>query len=730
MGMMKRTCRWACLGYVLLLLGCGEQSWNNPYPEEDANKNILYSSFSERPKHLDPIRAYSSNEYAFIAQIYEPPLQYHYLKRPYTLVPLTTTAMPKPVYYDEAGNKLLSDATAEQIAYTIYDIKIQPGIMFQPHPAFATDEAGKPLYHELTLSELEKIHVLGDFEQTDTRELTATDYVYQMKRLAHPKLHSPILGIMSDYIVGLSEYAKTLNEAYEALPKLQDVAYLDLGQYPLEGVQVLDRYSYRIKVKGKYPQLLYWLAMPFFSPMPAEVDRFYSQPGMAERNISLDWYPVGTGPYMLTVNNPNLRMVLERNPNFHGERYPTEGMPEDQASGLLEDAGKPLPFVDKVVYNLEKETIPYWNKFLQGYYDTSGISSDSFDQAVKVSEGGEVGLTEEMAAKGIRLSTAVATSSFYMGFNMLDPVIGGYDDRARKLRQAIAIAVDYEEYISIFSNGRGIAAQGPLPPGLFGHRDGEQGVNHYVYDWVNGTPQRKSIDAAKKLLQEAGYGGGVDAESGKPLVLHFDVTSSGPDDKALLEWFRKQFKKLDIQLMLRSTDYNRFQEKMRKGNAQIFMWGWNADYPDPENFLFLLHGPNGKVKYYGENAANYDNPEFNRLFEQMKNMDNSPARQVIINQMVEISRRDAPWLWGVHPKQFSLTHAWYFNSKPNLMANNSLKYKRIDPLLRDAKRKEWNPPLVWPILVIVFALLLATLPAVIIYWRKEHQPQHRQAELN
>ncbi len=730
MGVIKRISNWTCLACALLLLGCGEQSWNSPYPQEDANKNILYSSFSERPKHLDPIQSYSASEYTFIAQIYEPPLQYHYLKRPYTLEPLTSTEMPKAIYYDEVGNKLPADTVAEQIAYTIYDVQIQQGIMFQPHPAFATDGAGRLLYHKLSLSELDGIHTLDDFKQTGTRELTAADYVYQMKRLAHPKLHSPIFGIMADYIVGLKEYGKTLAEAYDALPKQQDAAYLDLHQYRLEGVQVIDRYSYRIKVKGKYPQLLYWLAMPFFAPMPAEVDSFYSQPGMAERNISLDWYPVGTGPYMLTVNNPNLRMVLERNPNFHGERYPAEGMPEDVASGLLEDAGKQLPFVDKVVYNLEKETIPYWNKFLQGYYDTSGISSDSFDQAVKVGEAGEVGLTDEMVEKGISLSTAVATSSFYMGFNMLDSIIGGYDDRARKLRQAISIAVDYEEYISIFRNGRGVAAQGPVPPGLFGNRQGEQGINSYVYDWVNGLPQRKSIDEAKRLLQEAGYGGGIDAETGKPLVLHFDVTGGGPDDKALLEWFRKQFKKLDIQLMLRNTDYNRFREKMRKGNAQIFMWGWNADYPDPENFLFLLHGPNGKVKHHGENAANYDNPEFNHLFEQMKNMDNSPARQAIIDQMIEIARRDAPWLWGLHPKQFALTHAWYFNSKPNLMANNSLKYKRIDPALRDAKRKQWNPPVVWPIWLIIIGLLLATLPAVVAYWRKEHQLQHRQARVD
>jgi oligopeptide transport system substrate-binding protein len=724
MQIIRWTGRWLGLGCAILLFGCGQGTWNDPYPAKDSTSNILYSSFSERPKHLDPARSYSAAEYTFIAQIYEPPLQYHYLKRPYELIPLSATEVPKPHYFDDKDRELQQDAPIEQIAYTIYDIHIQPGIHYQPHPAFAKDDSGHYLYHNLTPAQLERVHVLDDFKQTDTRELVAADYVYQIKRLANPKLHSPIFGIMSAYIVGLNDYAKTLAKAFgEKAKQGDDSTYLDLTHYPLEGAKVVDRYTYRIKVKGKYPQLLYWLAMPFFAPMASEVDRFYNQPGMEERNISLDWYPVGTGPYMLTMNNPNLRMVLERNPNFHGETYPTEGMPQDKADGLLKDAGKPLPFVDEVVFNLEKESIPLWNKFLQGYYDASGISSDSFDQAVSIGEGGEVGLTDSMKAKGIQLSTAVATSSFYLGINMLDPVIGGYSERARKLRQAISIAVDYEEYISIFRNGRGIAAQGPIPPGIFGHRDGQAGINPYAYDWVNDRPQRKDISVAKQLLAEAGYANGIDAETGKPLVLHFDITATGPGSKATIDWYKKQFDKLGVQLLPRPTDYNRFQEKMRKGNAQLFLWGWNADYPDPENFLFLLYGPNDKVEHGGENAANYNNPEFNRLFERMKNMDNTPERQQIINKMVAIARRDAPWLWGFHPKEFALYHSWYHNAKPNLMANNSLKYKRIDARLRAEKRKEWNQPVLWPIWLIVIGLVVATLPAAVTYYRKEHRPQ-------
>jgi ABC-type transport system substrate-binding protein len=459
--------------------------------------------------------------------------------------------------------------------------------------------------------------------------------------------------------------------------------------------------------------------MPFFAPMPWEADRFYAQSGMKERNISLDWYPVGTGAFWLRENNPNLRMVLERNPNFHGERYPSEGMPADEDAGLLVDAGRSLPFIDRAIYSLEKESIPYWNKFLQGYYDSSGISSDAFDQAIQFSGQGEAALTESMEAKGIGLLTAVESSIFYMGFNMRDPVVGGETERARLLRRAISIAVDYEEYISIFSNGRGISAQGPLPPGIFGHLEGEAGINPYVYEWEGGKPVRRSLDQARELLARAGYPQGRDSATGRVLTLNYEAVARGPDDKARLNWMRKQFDKLGIQLVVRPTDYNRFQEKIRKGTGQIYSWGWNADYPDPENFLFLLYGPNSKVDGGGENASNYANPEFDALFERMKNMDNGIERQAVIDEMVDIARRDAPWLWGLFPKSFSLHHAWLENLKPNLMANNTLKYRRIDARSRDLSRQEWNRPIVWPLWLGGGLLVLGVLPAVHIFRRRE-----------
>ena len=183
----------------------------------------------------------------------------------------------------------------------------------------------------------------------------------------------------------------------------------------------------------------------------------------------------------------------------------------------------------------------------------------------------------------------------------------------------------------------------------------------------------------------------------------------------------KQLAKLNIQLVVRSTDYNRFQDKIRRGNAQLFVWGWDADYPDPENFLFLLYGPNAKVGNNGENASNYENPRFDALFEQMKYMDNTPERLALIKQMVAITREDSPWLFGFFPKAFSLRQAWVTPTKPNVIANNTLKYRQIDPALRQHLRDKWNQPVLWPGLFLLGLVMALLLPAIIAWRRRERR---------
>lgn len=715
---------------IFLVLFSGGCTPNDPYRASEAGANTFYSTFFEPPKHLDPARAYSSEEYDFLAQIYEPPLQYHYLKRPYELIPTTIEEVPSPIYYDKNGKRLTPDSAPGKVAKAVYEIKVRKGVLYQDHPAFAKGPDGSPLYMNLTPTDLKGIDGVNGFKVKGTRELKSDDYILEIMRLADPEIESPVLPIFEKYILGLREYSEALRGDLDGIRKERrakaGVSYnqeadekenpiiLDYQKHTLPGVERVDDHTFRIILKTKYPQFVYWLAMPFFSPVPEEARLFYKQGLLAKKNITIDRFPVGTGPYMMETFNPNMEIILSRNPNFHYEEYPKAGEDGDADKGLLKDGGGRLPFAEKLVFKLEQEVIPRWNKFLQGYYDNSGITSDSFDQAVSFSSAGEAELTDAMKERGITLQTSVRPSIYYTGFNMDDDAIGGYSPERQKLRQAVSIALDFEEYIEIFNNGRGVPAMSPIPPGIFGHSEGRDGINPYVYDWDSSKnrPVRKSLEYARKLMAEAGYPNGRD-KNGRPLVVTFDNPWTGADSTPMINWYIKRMRLLGIQLENRTTDYNRFQEKMLKGNFQIFSWGWNADYPDPENFLFLLIGSNSKVRHQGENVSNYSNPEFDRLFKVMENMDSSPAREKVINEMLAIAQKDSPWVWGHHPVAFGLYHRWMSNVKPNSMANNTIKYVRIDPEIRRKLRGEWNSPNLWPLAIIAALLILGSIPAVI-----------------
>ena len=691
---------------LAFFVSCGVP--NNPYPKSEQDEEIYYSTFAEEPKHFDPAVSYSSDEYTFIQQIYEPPLRYHYLKRPYELIPLTAEAVPQSQYYNIDGKQLSSDAPARFVARAVYEIRIRPGIMYQPHPCFAKTESGVLRYHDLTKADVKGFTEIKDFPMTGTRELIAADYVYQIKRMADPRLGCPILSTLKDYVLGIETYSA-------ALAKGQ-------GEAPFPGVEVVDRYTYRVILKAKYPQFVYWLAMPFFSPMPKEAIDFYSQPVMKDRNITIDRFPVGTGAYRIETLLAHKEIVLVKNENFRVERYPSSGEPGDRDAGLLDDAWETVPFIPKVVYKLEKEYIPRWNKFLQGYYDSSGISSDTFDSAIAFDDTGDPRASEALKEKHIVLRTSVEPTTIYLAFNMLDDTVGGYTREKQKLRQAISIALDYEEYIEIFLNGRGVASHSPLPPGIFGYEEGETGINPYIYDWDASTnhPIRKSIEDARQLLAEAGYPGGQDSK-GNPLIVSFDNTWNSAGATSRLTWMRNKLEELGITMESRTTDYNRFRDKVKNGNFQIIFWGWHADYPDAENFLFLLHGPNSKALRDGENAANYDNPEYNRLFEKMKNMENSPERLTRIREMNRLLQRDAPWVFVYHPVVFGLSHQWLKNSKPSALGRGNFKYLRIDASQRTESRQAWNQPIVWPLWLCLGLLVLGTIPAVITIWKRERQ---------
>ena len=472
----------ACTVALSLLVGCGGVA-NEPVPKALLAENVLFSSYQESPKYLDSTSSYSNNETPWTYAVYEPPLKYHYLKRPYELEPRTLTALPSVKFLSKEGKELSVQTPADQIAESVFELKIQPGILYQPHPAFAKKDDGKYRYLSLKDSDIEGIRRPYDFEHMGTRELLAEDYAYAIKRLATPRIKSPSFGFLSEKIVGLTEYGKQIKTFNEKLKEgksarevgpLGHLPWLDFREHALSGVEVLDSHTLKIRVVGKYPQFKYWLAMTFFSPIPWEVDAFYAQDGMSRRNLNPDTWPVGTGPYMLTEYVPNSRMELVRNPNYRGVPYPCEGAPGDQEKGLLKDCGKRTPFVDKVVSVIEKEATSVATKFIQGYYDIPQLERGEPGIGYQVSIQDGTGRAKELLERKIQLPSTIQVGFWHFGFNWLDPVVGlgkTPEDQIRnkKLRQALAIAFDFEEYVSIFEDDRAQVNHSVVVPGLFGN---------------------------------------------------------------------------------------------------------------------------------------------------------------------------------------------------------------------------------------------------------------------
>src|SRR5690606_14840704 len=234
----------------------------------------------------------------------------------------------------------------------------------------------------------------------------------------------------------------------------------------------------------------------------------------------------------------------------------------------------------------------------------------------------------------------------------------------------------------LFSNGRGLPAQSPIPPGLFGYEEGYQ------------NPYRKpDLARAAQILKDAGLPGGIDPKTKRPLRLTFDVGDTSPAACVRFMFWVNQWRKLGLDVQLAATNYNQFYEKMKKGSYQIYQWGWMADYPDPENFMFLLITKMARSESGGPNSSNFKDKEFDRLFEQMATLDNDEERQNIIVKMRSILERERPWIELFHPEAYSLSHGWVKNVRPTgLSTITAGKYYDVDPEKRKIARKDWNKP--------------------------------------
>lgn len=500
------------------------------------------------------------------------------------------------------------------------------------------------------------------------REVNANDIVYSIKRLADPTNHCPIASYVTDKIVGLQAYS-------DGFAKLKDAQYKN----SIPGVEVdpHDKYTLKITLSEPYPQLKYMMAMAFFTPQAHEALEHYGKDEIRLHHL------VGCGPYCLAEFKAHQSIFLKKNPNAPKELYPSEADP--QFKDLLGYAGQQVPLTDGIYFPFLSESITAYNLFQQGYLDQLGISSGNAHDIPTTN-----GLTPEMKARGITLRASTDVSFEYMCFNLKDSVVGGYDEKHKKLRQAISLSIDSKAYIDLIGQGLGKQAEFMIPPGLEGFDE----------DYKN--PYRRydpSLTKAKQLLAEAGYPNGIGPD-GNRLILTYDCVATTPTARQKVRLFAQQIEKLGIKVDIRSTSYNEFDTKLKAGRAQFIDYGWFADYPDPENFLQLLYSKAAPDPNY----VQYNNPQYDALFEKARAMRAGPERLALIKQMRDIAVEDCGMIYTDYTEVRRLVQPWVKNSFYHPIAYDGKKFINFDLEMRKQKQAEWNHPNLLPS---VFLILLA-----------------------
>jgi len=630
--------RWSfallvCGAAFLLCAGCD----NNPHPrplretrEDGSPWLVRYAGTSEDVRSLDPQYAYDQISRRVLEPVYDCLLEYHPMKTdPYELTPCLLAEMP---IHEPGANGQAS-----------YLCRLKPGVNFHDDPCFP---GGKG------------------------REVVAADVHFSWQRLCDPKVEATIFSNLAEYVTGFAEARAAAD---------QNGGRFDYSR-ALTGLEVIDRYSFRVHLLRPYPQILYWMAMHFTCPVAREAVEYYDGKSH-DGELRPDFHKlaaVGTGPFRIVEYSPRQRVRFERVPGYRTTTFPTDGFPPEKAEWLSQFAGKSLPLIDEVQMSILRENIPIFVLTRQGYLDGMGANKDAFAALLTPTKT----LAPKYRDRGMFLEKDVEPSTFWTVFNMEDPVIGSN----KKLRQALSSAYDNLTYSNIFMSGVAPVAEQLVPPGIFGH----------MSDWKN--PYGYNLERARRLLAEAGYPEGRDAKTGQPLELSLEAVSSGSEDRQRAEFEQRAFAELGVRLKVNEHTFARLTEIEDRGAYQIASGsGWGADYPDPENFFFLFYSKN--MPPAGKNYGRYRNPEFDRIFEQMATMENTPERLALAQQLTVILAEDCPVILNFHKAGYSVIQPWARRTHSNMMLEGGLKYVTVDHALREQKRREWNRRPVWPLAI-------------------------------
>lgn len=588
-----------CRGWVAALLLATLTAASGLAPAADMNK-VIRHVFPVAEEGFDPAAAHDLYSGTVEQVIFETLLTYDYLARPSKLVPLTAETLPEVT----DGGKT-------------YTLRIRKGIHFTPDPAFKGRK----------------------------RELVAEDYVYSLKRLMDPRIHSPWTWLLEDKIVGLDELASAAKQS---------------GKFDYDvriaGLEAVDRYTLRIRLKQPDFDLPYVLAHEPTSAVAREVVETYADVG--GRVMS---NPVGTGPYRLTNWIRSSKIFLEANPDYRGFVWDFKpGSDPEDARLVAEMRGKKMPQVGRIEISIMEEDQSRLLAFQNGELDIMNLEGPL---APMVLTG--AALKPGMQKNGVKLSRFVDPEVTYHYWNMTDPVVGGLSKEKIALRRAMAMAYNVDEEIRVVRNQQAIEAQYPVPPGVVGH------------DPAYRSSVKYDPAAANALLDKFGYKKGADGwrtlPDGKPLLIRY---ASRPDSlgRQQDEMWKKAFDSISIRMEVQKDKFPELLKLEKQCKLQMRTASWIADYPDGDNFMQLLYSKN----IFQSNNACATIPEYDRLYEQSIRIPAGAERDKLYHEMTRIIETYAPWRLDISRYRNMLLQPRVLGYKKHPILHSEWKYIDVD----------------------------------------------------
>lgn len=498
----------------------------------------------------------------------------------------------------------------------VYVFRIRKGIFFNPDPAFKGKE----------------------------RELTAEDYLYTFKRFVDPKNRSPWAFLLEGKIEGLDELVDAAKRAgrfdYDA---------------KVPGMRAVDRYTLEFRLKTTDYNFPYICAHVPFGAVAREVIEAYGNDTAA--------HPVGTGPYRLKQWTRGAKIVLEANPGYRGFTWDFAVADPAWDDRLVKSMrGKKMPQIGRIEVSIIEESQSAWLAFNQKEVDLMGLPATFRPQVF----GTDNKLKPEWIEQGVSLYKAIDPEITYTFFNFRDPLVGGFAKEKVALRRAIIMGYNLDEEIRVIRRNQAVPAQMPIPAGVVGHDPTYRSINPYNPALANG------------LLDRFGYKKGADGyrtqPDGKPLTLKL-ASGTTATEREFNELWKKSMDAIGLRI---EFQIGKFADHLKASKAcQLMMWGaaWTADYPDGDNFMQLLYGPNTGQS----NNGCYESKAFDALYVKSTQMPNSPERNLLFLEMTRQMEVDGAWGLHVSRERNQLIRPWVQGYKKHPILHAEWPYMDLEP---------------------------------------------------